>query len=531
MRPLQDSFPTRKLLGLALLLAFGTLPGRPQVLARPGWAGSGVAPEAWWRRAVFYRLDPARFQDSDADGKGDLQGLIDRLDYIQSLGVDALLLDGTLNAPGDLGDVVRAASQRQLRVLMRLPAQTAAASRPDTLHTVQTWMGEGIAGIWAPRDPSEKDYPGLLTALGSILHNYAGERVLLSDPAPVTLDPPSRASRSAHRINPAGFNAQRGGQLVTTAVFSGASASSEALRPGLLAASQEPTTGINPLLEADPGAQTGSPDALAEATLLLISRGAVIFNFGEEIGLQLYPAHPGAPLPVMQWTPSNHTPPPPAATSDATPAAPAPEFGAYHPYVPPPRGLTGQPASSVHVIADANIPAKLPDPDTLPGYTAGDLPSPPSEGQQRNITTQDRDPRSLLNAVRQLIAMHHGNPTVRNGSQQALSPESRDTLVWVRRAPAGSRIAANLVAGLNLSDRPVTLDLDRELESSGMRGGLLRPLLASNPSAETGETTTHLLLPPHGVLVGEIFHSGSASEAAEPAPRHRSGRRNRRVRR
>jgi len=49
----------------------------------------------WWRSAVFYQVYPRSFQDSDGDGRGDLQGIIDRLDYLndgseRSLGIDAI---------------------------------------------------------------------------------------------------------------------------------------------------------------------------------------------------------------------------------------------------------------------------------------------------------------------------------------------------------------------------------------------------------------------------------------------------------
>jgi alpha-glucosidase len=58
----------------------------------------------WWRRAVFYQVYPRSFQDSNGDGIGDLQGVIDRLDYLndgtdQSLGVDAIWLSPTFPSP------------------------------------------------------------------------------------------------------------------------------------------------------------------------------------------------------------------------------------------------------------------------------------------------------------------------------------------------------------------------------------------------------------------------------------------------
>ena len=46
----------------------------------------------WWRDAVIYQIYPRSFSDANGDGNGDLQGVIDRLDYLQALGVDALWL-------------------------------------------------------------------------------------------------------------------------------------------------------------------------------------------------------------------------------------------------------------------------------------------------------------------------------------------------------------------------------------------------------------------------------------------------------
>ena len=58
----------------------------------------------WWRRAVFYQVYPRSFQDTNGDGIGDLQGIIDRLDYLndgtdRSLGIDAIWLSPTYPSP------------------------------------------------------------------------------------------------------------------------------------------------------------------------------------------------------------------------------------------------------------------------------------------------------------------------------------------------------------------------------------------------------------------------------------------------
>jgi alpha-glucosidase len=51
---------------------------------------SAAPPDPWWRNAVIYEIYPRSFQDSSGDGIGDLNGITQRLDYLESLGVDAI---------------------------------------------------------------------------------------------------------------------------------------------------------------------------------------------------------------------------------------------------------------------------------------------------------------------------------------------------------------------------------------------------------------------------------------------------------
>jgi len=46
----------------------------------------------WWRQAVVYQIYPRSFADSDGDGIGDLQGIVSRVPYLESLGIDAVWL-------------------------------------------------------------------------------------------------------------------------------------------------------------------------------------------------------------------------------------------------------------------------------------------------------------------------------------------------------------------------------------------------------------------------------------------------------
>jgi alpha-glucosidase len=58
----------------------------------------------WWQRAVFYEIAVLSFQDSNGDGKGDLAGLINRVDYLEWLGVTAIWLTPIYHSPMlDLG--------------------------------------------------------------------------------------------------------------------------------------------------------------------------------------------------------------------------------------------------------------------------------------------------------------------------------------------------------------------------------------------------------------------------------------------
>ncbi|HEV2696976.1 MAG TPA: alpha-glucosidase [Terriglobales bacterium] len=93
----------------------------------------------WWQHAVFYEIYPRSFADSNNDGIGDLPGITSRLDYLKSLGVDAIWITPCYPSPqvdfgydvsdyenidrmyGTLQDFDRLASeahQRGIRIIM-----------------------------------------------------------------------------------------------------------------------------------------------------------------------------------------------------------------------------------------------------------------------------------------------------------------------------------------------------------------------------------------------------------------------------
>ena len=65
---------------LSLVASAQTITGKYEIPKVPEWA----------KNAVFYQIYPQTFCDSDGDGIGDLQGIISKLDYVKSLGVDAI---------------------------------------------------------------------------------------------------------------------------------------------------------------------------------------------------------------------------------------------------------------------------------------------------------------------------------------------------------------------------------------------------------------------------------------------------------
>lgn len=109
----------------------------------PGPARKSQSNEAdrWWKRAVFYEIYPRSYLDTNGDGIGDLDGCISKLEYLKSLGVDAVWLTPCYSSPqvdfgydvldylniapeyGTLADfdrLVAAARKRGIRIIMDL---------------------------------------------------------------------------------------------------------------------------------------------------------------------------------------------------------------------------------------------------------------------------------------------------------------------------------------------------------------------------------------------------------------------------
>ena len=53
----------------------------------------------WWKEAVIYQIYPRSFQDTTGNGVGDIKGIISKVSYLKSLGVDAVWLSPIFTSP------------------------------------------------------------------------------------------------------------------------------------------------------------------------------------------------------------------------------------------------------------------------------------------------------------------------------------------------------------------------------------------------------------------------------------------------
>lgn len=124
----------------------------------------------WWKKAVIYQIYPKSFQDTDGDGIGDLPGIIQRLDYLAELGIDAIWLCPVYASPQvdngydiadyediwpvlgtmeDMDRLIREADRRGIGIIMDLVLnhtsnqhrwfQAACSSRGNPYHDYYVW--------------------------------------------------------------------------------------------------------------------------------------------------------------------------------------------------------------------------------------------------------------------------------------------------------------------------------------------------------------------------------------------------------
>ena len=125
----------------------------------------------WWKSAVFYQIYPKSFLDANGDGIGDIRGIIQKLGYLEKLGVDGIWLSPVCASPQvdngyDISDyqaiwptfgtmedmdlLIREAKERGISIIMDLVLNHTSdqhrwfpggAERPGRIHTTTTTSG------------------------------------------------------------------------------------------------------------------------------------------------------------------------------------------------------------------------------------------------------------------------------------------------------------------------------------------------------------------------------------------------------
>jgi maltose alpha-D-glucosyltransferase/alpha-amylase len=152
---------------------------RQQSLSPAGWCLADDDPR-WYERAVFYELSVRAFCDSNADGTGDLAGVVDKLDYLAWLGVDCLWLlpffpsplrDGGYDvadycnvAPefGTLDDMTRligAAHDRGMRIMIDLVLNHTSDTHPWFVESRSS--RDNPKADWYVWSDDDKGYPDI----------------------------------------------------------------------------------------------------------------------------------------------------------------------------------------------------------------------------------------------------------------------------------------------------------------------------------------------------------------------------------
>ncbi|MEJ8302929.1 alpha,alpha-phosphotrehalase [Saccharibacillus sacchari] len=116
-----------------------------------------------WKEKVVYQIFPRSFQDSNGDGNGDIQGIVSRLDYIKSIGVDTIWLGPVYESPRvDQGYDV--ANQREIDPMMGTMEDWEELLRETQARGMDLWMDLVLNHTsdehrWFKRAVSSKDNP------------------------------------------------------------------------------------------------------------------------------------------------------------------------------------------------------------------------------------------------------------------------------------------------------------------------------------------------------------------------------------
>lgn len=138
----------------------------------------------WWKNSVIYQIYPRSFQDSNGDGIGDIRGIINRLDYLEDLGIDAVWLSPVCKSPqddngydisdyqdidpmfgtlADMEELIRRAGERGIRIIMDLVLNHTSDEHPWFLEAKKS-RDNPYHDYYVWRDGTEGELPNDLRA-------------------------------------------------------------------------------------------------------------------------------------------------------------------------------------------------------------------------------------------------------------------------------------------------------------------------------------------------------------------------------
>jgi alpha-glucosidase len=123
------------------------------------------------------------------------------------------------------------------------------------------------------------------------------------------------------------------------------------------------------------------------------------------------------------------------------------------------------------------------------------LPTPPSS-KTHNMKSEMKDPTSVLNVYRQLLALRHKEPALIDGTYVALNEDDPNVLTYLRKGKGEAVLVV-----LNMSATPQKVHLT--LSSAGFAAPKLSVLLTTAPLPAAG-AADELALPPFGVLIAKV---------------------------
>lgn len=453
------------------------------VMATKPVAGSAGAPEnAWWNDSVFYEVFVRSFQDSDGDGIGDLQGLIDRLDYLNDgdpattddLGVTGIWLMPVAQSPSyhgydttdyftveqdygsneDFQRLIDEAHRRGIRVIVDLVLNHTSTEHP--------WFVDSASGPdaqkrdWYRWSPTDDGSTAPWAGGGPVWHQLGDEHYfamfwegmpdLNYENPEVTAEMQNAARFWLEEMGADGFRLDAVRHLVEEGTrYSGAPATHQ-----WLAGFDDFVDTVNPAALTvgevwDTTAQAASyvqgdevdlvfEFELAEAIVRSVQQGKPV-GTSQELAARL------AAYPTGQFATflTNHDQPRVATTLFRDPEGnrlagmtlltlPGVPFIYYGEEI----GMTGNKPDEL-----IRTPMQWSDAANA-GFSAGAPWQPINKGfEQLNVAAQDADPDSQLNLYRRLIHLRNDHPALLRGVFIPVESSCDSTLAFLRQAPAG----------------------------------------------------------------------------------------------